>query len=236
MKFTLRRTLPGFLLFLSFITCLGSGCERPPAAEEPASGLENHLIELTGPADLDTLVEKAENARLVLLGESTHGTREFYEWRLKISQRLVREADFDFIVFEGDWSPFSRVNRFTGDHSPGSPDTEEFLRETFRRWPPWMWANPVMVELVEWFGEYNRVERKDGKPVGLYGMDIYGHWDSMHSARRYLRESGREKLVAAAGKYDCFARYEGDEWGYARAVFSGAETSAGPVEIGRAHV
>lgn len=216
---------------------LAGGCEgreavgEPDTVERPAAGagLEGIAIELGGPGDLDTLVERAAGKRLVLLGESTHGTREFYEWRLEISRRLVLEEGFDFIVFEGDWKPFCAVNRFArGDlEHPGG--AAGLLAERFRRWPPWMWGNPVMVDLVEWLAGHNRSAELP-RPVGLYGMDVYGHWDSLRAARRYLEQSGREKLVAAAAKYDTFARYEGeDAWAYTRALAAGAESSAEPV-------
>src|SRR6267378_2174514 len=109
---------------------------------------------LEGPADLDPLLERIGDARYVLLGEASHGTSEYYQWRARISQRLIREKGFSFIAVEGDWPDCYRVNRFV----KGFPDSGTAAREVldaFVRWPTWMWANEEMVHLAEWLRRHN---------------------------------------------------------------------------------
>ena len=53
--------------------------------------------------DLDPLLERVGGARFVLLGEASHGTADYYDWRRRISERLIREKGFSFIAVEGDW-------------------------------------------------------------------------------------------------------------------------------------
>src|SRR5436190_546516 len=106
-------------------------------------------------ADLDVLLEAIGDKRLVLLGEASHGTAEYYSWRTAISQRLINEKGFTFIAVEGDWPDCYRVNRHItrlGD----SGDSARDVLHAFARWPTWMWANEEVVELVEWLREHNR--------------------------------------------------------------------------------
>src|SRR4051812_10006625 len=91
---------------------------------------------LTGPDDLDPLVERIGDARVVLLGEASHGTSEYYRWRTRISQRLIGEKGFTFIAVEGDWPDCYRVNRFVKGLAGAGDSAADVLRE-FDRWPTW---------------------------------------------------------------------------------------------------
>ena len=93
-----------------------SACAAPaPTADRAgsaaASAWARTVTPLGGDAgDHDGIVRAAANARFVLLGENTHGTREYYVERARISERLVREAGFGAVAIEGDWSATHRVN------------------------------------------------------------------------------------------------------------------------------
>src|SRR5689334_4742436 len=115
-------------------------------SEAPAetNALSEHIARLAYPlketADLDRLLERIGDAHYVLLGEASHGTSEFYQWRTRISQRLIREKGFSFIAVEGDWPDCDRVNRYVKGFPDSGTDAREVL-DTFVRWPTWMWAN-----------------------------------------------------------------------------------------------
>src|SRR5438093_7329798 len=118
--------------------------------------------------DLDPLMERIGDARYVLLGEASHGTAEFYNWRRTISQRLIREKEFSFIAVEGDWPDCYRINRYV----KGYPDAGESAREVlrgFERWPTWMWANKEVAALADWLRDHNRGVPEEQK-VGFYGL------------------------------------------------------------------
>jgi erythromycin esterase-like protein len=87
--------------------------ERSAAAEErlidQVSQISRNLQRM---ADLDVLIERVGDARLVLIGEASHGTSEFYVWRALLSQRLIQEKDFSFVAVEGDWPDCYEINRF----------------------------------------------------------------------------------------------------------------------------
>ena len=99
-----------------------------------------HARPLRDDADLDPLMDRIGDARVVLLGEASHGTSEFYTWRHRISRRLVEEKGFHFIAVEGDWPDCYRVNRYAKGLPAGGATAREVLH-AFSRWPTWMWAN-----------------------------------------------------------------------------------------------
>jgi erythromycin esterase len=172
---------------------------------------------LRTPADLDPLMKRIGEARVVLLGEASHGTREFYTWRTAITRRLVEEKGFNFVAVEGDWPDCYRVNRFVKGY-PGSADDPEHALASFRRWPTWMWANREVEELVRWMQWFNE-GRPEEEKVGFYGLDVYSLWDSLRAVMRYLRERDDPVGLAAARRaVACFEPYGEDAQEYARAT------------------
>ncbi len=223
-----------FLTLLSLMLLINlfikvSGCSRQEVSQTLETAIEEQSISLDSYSDIDKLIRKAEGKRLVLLGESTHGTLEFYKWRAEISRRLIEEAGFNFIVVEGDWYPACQVNRFVKGFYLKETSPEELLLQNFTRWPQWMWANPVIKDLVVWLKEYNE-DRTWEELAGFYGMDVYGHWESMRAVKEYIRYAGSEKLMEVKSNYDCFAKYNYDEWVYAQAVHAGSQPCEEKVE------
>jgi erythromycin esterase-like protein len=166
-------------------------------------------------ADLDPLIERVGEARVVCLGEASHGTHEFYTWRTAITKRLVEEKGFNFVAVEGDWPDCYRVNRFVKGYPGCAPDAGRAL-ETFRRWPTWMWANREVQDLVEWMAGFNDGRPADDK-VGFYGLDVYSLWDSLRAVMKYMKEAGDpEGLAAARRAVRCFEPHGEDPSDYAR--------------------
>jgi erythromycin esterase-like protein len=90
--------------------------------------------------DLSLLFDRIGDARIVMLGEASHGTHEFYTWRTFITQKLMVEKDFDFIAVEGDWPDCYRLNRYVKNYPDSGHSAREVLHQ-ISRWPTWMWAN-----------------------------------------------------------------------------------------------
>ncbi|MBN9117598.1 MAG: erythromycin esterase family protein [Planctomycetes bacterium] len=182
-------------------------------------GLVDEVRKLSHPlasaGDLDPLMTRIGEARVVLLGEASHGTREFYTWRTAITRRLIEEKGFNFVAVEGDWPDCYRVNRFVKGY-PGSDPSAEIALSTFRRWPTWMWANREVQELVGWMEWFNQGRPEDDK-IGFYGLDVYSLWDSLRSVMRYLKERGDPgALLAARRAVRCFEPWGEDAQEYAR--------------------
>jgi erythromycin esterase len=163
--------------------------------------------------DLDVLLERVGNARVVMLGEASHGTHEFYTWRTAISKRLIEEKGFNFIAVEGDWPDCYRVNQYIKGYANADREPYEVLK-FFNRWPTWMWANWEIVALVTWLKEFNGREAKKGK-VGFYGLDVYSLWESMETLLRYLEKTDPHAAQIAEKALDCFSGYQKNERHYA---------------------
>lgn len=103
---------------------------------------------IAGAADLDALIGLCGSARYVLLGEATHGTREFYRLRVEISRRLITEQGFDAIAVEADWPDALQASRYV-QHA-GSDRTADHALSGFERFPQWMWRNVEMIALLDW--------------------------------------------------------------------------------------
>ncbi|MBK1645762.1 hypothetical protein CKO25_14095 [Thiocapsa imhoffii] len=170
-------------------------------------------------SDLDPLIEAARTRRLVLLGESTHGTAEFYRWRDLLTRRLIEEAGFQFVAVEGDWASIELLNRYVKG-LPGAPADARTAMLTFERWPTWMWANEEMRALVEWMRAYNDA-RPLAQRVGLYGIDVYGDAQARQTVVRLLRILDPELALVVSERYACLDRYGEDPIDYARAVARG---------------
>lgn len=196
--------------------------EAQPGVEDYQAALEAVARPLESPADLEPLIDQARQARVVLLGESTHGTSEYYDWRGKISQRLIETGRFRFIAVEGDWPALYLLNAYVKD-LPGAPADPEEILKGFNRWPEWMWGNQEVLELVRWLREWNDPLPQEEK-VGFYGMDVYGFWEAMDEVKNHFREVAPEDLDTVRELYEPLAQHRPDQHAYARdAWFDSAE-------------
>ena len=171
---------------------------------------------LTGADDLGPLLERIGDARYVLLGEASHGTSEYYTWRARLTQRLIREKDFSFVAVEGDWPDCYAVNRYVKGYENADSDAPHVLR-AFGRWPTWMWANWEVVALTGWLKRHNAALPDEAK-VGFYGLDVYSLWESLGSVMHYLQDYDLNGLGAARRAYRCFEPYGEDPQDYAEAT------------------
>jgi len=187
-----------------------------PDAAELVEQVRTLSRPLRGENDLDPLMDRIGDARYVLLGEASHGTSEYYTWRARISQRLIREKGFSFIAVEGDWPDCYRVNRYV----KGGPDAGASAYEVlhaFDRWPTWMWANEEVVALAEWLRRHNDPLPEERK-VGFYGLDVYSLWDSMRGVMAYLQQAHPDAVSAAWRAFRCFEPFGEDVQQYAWAT------------------
>jgi erythromycin esterase-like protein len=170
---------------------------------------------LRDPADLDPLLERIGDARIVAVGEASHGTHEYYAWRAALTRRLIEERGFSFVAVEGDWPDCYRVNRSVRLRAGADQDPRDAL-DAFQRWPTWMWANDDVVEFCRWLQGFNAV-RPEEQRVGFYGLDVYSLWDSMHELIGWLRENEPEHVATAIQALRCFEPFgeDGAEYAFA---------------------
>lgn len=188
--------------------------ERSPVQEVTGSFRPLHGTS----SDFDALLERVGDARVVLLGEASHGTHEFYRIRAEITKRLIREKGFTGVAVEADWPDAWRVNRFIRARGADASALEAL--GGFLRFPTWMWRNADVLDLVGWLRNHNDFYSEDVREqVGFYGLDLYSLHASMQAVLDYLQKVDPEAARRAARRYSCFDHFGGDpqEYGYATA-------------------
>ena len=163
--------------------------------------------------DLDVLVNEMGNASVVLLGESTHGTHEYYEWRAAITKKLVEEKGFNFIAVEGDWTDSYKVDQFIKGPEKDSASVLQLLKQ-YDRWPSSMWGNYEIASLVQWLNKLNQTKKQNDK-LGFYGLDVYSFWEW---TKQDLNTGDTGLLKAVKQVRDSFASFGDDALKYADAV------------------
>jgi erythromycin esterase len=172
------------------------------------------MYSLFNSKDLDPLMEDIGDREVVMLGEASHGTHEFYTWRTAISKRLIEEKGFNFIAVEGDWPDCYKINRYIKGYKDAGKNIEEVLRN-FDRWPTWMWGNWEVAALAEWLREFNKTVPVNSK-TGFYGLDVYSLWDSMKAMMEYLEREDPQTAKSVKKAIQCFEPFNENEQQYAR--------------------
>lgn len=201
------------LLLIVWSTLIVLACKEDDQSSDSGNGatLNQAVIPLTAVDDLDTLLHEIGDARFVLLGEASHGTSEFYEWRAAISKRLIEEKGFTIIGVEGDWPELARFNQYIngGQHDASAA----VALSSISRWPAWMWANEEVATFGEWLRTYNASEPR----VNFYGLDVYSLWRSLEEVRNYLQTIDPSAAESATKSIACFGEFfNGDEFAYAQ--------------------
>jgi erythromycin esterase-like protein len=192
----------------------------PLGERDVLATLRREAHPLTGDhRDYDALLTLIGDARIVLLGEASHGTHEFYRERISITKRLISECGFTAVAIEGDWPDAYRVNRFVSG-ARADPDAQDALGG-FRRFPTWMWRNADVLDFVGWLRAHNQSRHHSARKTGFYGLDLYSLGASMAAVIAYLDEQDPQAAQRARARYECLQPYAGDSAGYGQAVLLG---------------
>jgi len=180
-----------------------------------SAALTGWVQPVLGPADFDRLIDQAGNAQVVLIGEASHGTEDFYATRASLTRRLIEEKGFRVLALEADWPDMLRVHRYVTGRA-AEPNAAAALGD-FRRFPAWMWRNTVMVEFVEWLRGWNLQPGGTVRSAGIFGMDLYSLHASMASVLAYLDNVDPAAAGRARRRYACFEHFGQDPqvYGYA---------------------
>lgn len=165
--------------------------------------------------DLKPLLARIGDARIVLIGEATHGTSEFYEMRAQISRALITENGFNFVAIEGDWPDAARIDHYVR-HSevPASEWT------AFARFPQWMWRNDEVRTFVDLLREYNGDQEPEHR-VAFHGLDLYSLYNSIRQVLDYLDDVDPAAAAVARERYGCLTPWQADPATYGRAALTG---------------
>src|SRR6187551_1319576 len=124
------------------------------------------------------LVGLIGEADVVLIGEASHGTDEFYRLRAALTAQLIQQRGFSIVAVEADWPDAYRVNQWVR-HASDHGDARSALSD-FVRFPRWMWRNEAVVDFIEWLRAFN-AERDPAARAGFYGLDLYSLHASMQA-------------------------------------------------------
>lgn len=207
-----------------FVPLIGrSGWQDPTATGTPdvSQPAETVVAEACEPfdsvaeADLAPLLDRIGDARVVLLGEASHGTQEFYDMRSRITRRLIEDKGFTVVALEADWPDAAVLDAHVrGDGRDGQPEGGPF-----QRFPTWMWANRPVLGFVNWLAARNG-EVDAAARAGIYGLDLYSMFTSIDSVLEYLDSVDPETAEIARERYACLMPWSQDPAGYGRVVLS----------------
>lgn len=159
-----------------------------------------------------SLLEKIGNARIVMIGEASHGTHEFYQARIDITKKLITEKGFMGVAIEGDWPDAYRVHQYIqGQNDKNKP--EKALKH-FNRFPRWMWRNTTIPPFLKWLREQNDLLQDPSHKLGFYGLDLYSMNASMQAVIDYLEKVDPKEAAYAIEHYNCFEHMKLDPQAY----------------------
>jgi protein-L-isoaspartate(D-aspartate) O-methyltransferase len=215
---------------VQFVPLIGAqGWEEPALVRElarPGRGtgpIADLLRETAEPIDgiesvkLDALLERIGEARLVLLGEATHGTSEFYRMRARITRELIARRGFRAVAVEADWPDAARIDRYVRNLPPTGTRQEP----AFSRFPTWMWRNQEVHEFVEWLRHHNEEAADAARRVSFHGLDLYSLYASAAAVVGYLERVDPAAAALARKRYGCLTPWERDPATYGRAALTG---------------
>ena len=173
-------------------------------------------------ADIDALIDRVGDARLVLLGEATHGSSEFYRMRARITKELITRRGFNFVAVEADWPDAARID----DYVLGGTRRSKLEFTPFARFPAWMWRNEEVHDFVSWLRAHNQQQPERADRVGFHGLDLYSMFTSIAAVLAYLDEVDPDAARVARVRYGSLTPWQKDPAAYGRAVLAGRYESS----------
>jgi protein-L-isoaspartate(D-aspartate) O-methyltransferase len=222
-----------------FVPLVGEQGWQPPARVAPdalrrrtsASTLIREVaaplsdVDTTSPA-IEALLDRIGSAKVVLLGEATHGSSEFYRLRATITRELIARKGFSFVAVEGDWPDCARVDA----HVRGTRPLTAIDFVPFSRFPTWMWRNREVQTFMRWLRDYNAA-RSARSPVGFHGLDMYSLFTSISVVLAYLGEVDPAAARVARARYGTLTPWQKDPAAYGQAVLAGRYASSEEIVV-----
>jgi erythromycin esterase-like protein len=161
------------------------------------------------------MLDRIGDAKVVLIGEASHGTSEFYRMRAEITKQLITRRGFTIVAAEADWPDAAQIDNYARQHDvPPSEWT------SFARFPTWMWRNTEMRAFVDWLHAYN-LELPIDRRAGFFGLDLYSLYTSVREVTKYLDDMDPSLAQLARVRYGCLSPWESDPAAYGHAALTG---------------
>jgi len=191
---------------------------RAPSGEQDLIDVVSEYATPFGSIDLanmEPVLDRIGDARVVLIGEATHGTSEFYRMREQITRALITEKGFTFVAIEGDWPDAARI-----DHYVRHFEYQPSEWTAFARFPTWMWRNNEVREFLEWLRGEN-ADREPHERTAFHGLDLYSLHNSIREVLGYLDDVDPHAAQVARERYGCLTPWQSDPATYGRAALTG---------------
>ncbi|WP_336972954.1 erythromycin esterase family protein [Sphingobium aromaticiconvertens] len=205
------------------------GREAPAALIE---ALRRHAEPLPSPERIDefgSFFDRFGDARIVLLGEATHGTSEFYRARAAITRRLVERHGFTVVAVEADWPDAAQIDDYVRHQAP-----RPLRGDSVVRFPTWMWRNVEVLEFADWMRGHNASLDEDCR-ASFHGLDVYSLSESIHAVLAYLDTVDPEAAGNARRRYGCLTPWQDEPAHYGRAVVHGGRASCEDRAVAQLH-
>ncbi len=189
--------------------------KEPMASEDLVRMLRQHAEPLPSPdrhEEFGEFFDRFGDAEIVLLGEATHGTSEFYRARAAITRRLIEHHGFTVVAVEADWPDAARIDRYVRHHAPRPRRGESFVR-----FPTWMWRNLEVLAFADWLRSYNEPKPERAK-ASFHGLDVYSLTESIHAVLEYLDRIDPDEATKARWRYGCLTPWQDEPQQYGHAV------------------
>ncbi|RWB05407.1 MAG: protein-L-isoaspartate(D-aspartate) O-methyltransferase [Mesorhizobium sp.] len=194
-------------------TDVGRPLRHPISLPDMIAAAAEPLPNFDDPA-FGALFDRFADRRIVLLGEASHGTSEFYRARAAITRRLIERHGFTIVAVEADWPDAAAIDRYVRHRRPrtgtGAP---------FQRFPTWMWRNTDVAAFTDWMRRHNE-KLEPSAQAGFYGLDIYNMSGSIGAVLDYLDRVDPQAAKIARERYGCLTPWQHDPSTYGRAVLT----------------
>lgn len=164
---------------------------------------------------LGEMFDRYADARVVLIGEASHGTHELYRVRAAITQRVIEQHGFKIVAVEADWPDAGYVDRYVRGQAPAA-----WKRHIFSRFPTWMWRNAEVKAFTDWLRQHN-LHHPAAKRAEFRGLDVYSLRNSIHEVLDYLDRTDPALAREARGRYGCLTPWQDNPAQYGRFVEHG---------------
>ena len=205
-----------------FVKLIGAGGWQEPVStpvlEDRAITLAQRIARAAEPLpgfddpNFGKLFDRFGQKRVVLLGEASHGTSEFYRARAAITRRLIAEHGFTIVAVEADWPDAAAIDRRVRGLKPQAD-----APQPFQRFPTWMWKNRDVEAFVHWLTRHNQ---KATEQCGFYGLDIYNMRGAIAAVLAYLDKVDPKAAAVARQRYACLTPWQHEPSAYGRAVLT----------------
>ncbi|RWP47212.1 protein-L-isoaspartate(D-aspartate) O-methyltransferase [Mesorhizobium sp.] len=191
-----------------------SGRARTRSLPEMIAAAAEPLPDFDDPA-FGELFDRFGDRRVVLLGEASHGTSEFYRARAAITRRLIEKHGFTIVAVEADWPDAAAIDRYVR-HRSSRADADP----PFQRFPTWMWRNTDVAAFVDWMRQHNERIRISSRLAGFYGLDIYNMSGSIAAVLQYLDRVDPQAAKIARERYGCLTPWQNEPSTYGRVALT----------------